>query len=218
MNTNTSNKLKMIDNSLLALFAAVMLLVSLIMSSAHAMDAPDTVVKNTVDEIVGNIQANRDTYKADPEQLYKMVKDVLVPAIHVDRMSGLILGNSAKTATAAQKAEFSDEFEIFLIRSYATALLDYAGDQKVTYEPVTLAPDDDKVTIHATLTTSDGQKYPISLYMSDRGDTRWRAYNMEVAGINFVSTYRANFGGVIAAKGVDGLIADLKQKNIKLGS
>jgi len=51
-----------------------------------------------------------------------------------------------------------------------------------------------------------------------RGDTKWRAYNVEVGGINFVSTYRANFGAVIAQKGIDGLIADLKQKNAKLGS
>ena len=163
-------------------------------------------------------RANRGAYKADTNKLYAMVEQNLVPAIHVDRMSGLILGNSAKTATAAQKSAFAAEFKTFLIRSYATALLDYTGDQKVVYQPVTMAPGADKVVVSADLVASDGKKYPISLYMSNRSDTQWRAYNMKVAGINFVGTYRANFGGVIAQKGVDGLIADLKQKNAKLAN
>jgi len=193
------------------------LLLSLFVVNANAMDAPDVVVKRTVDKIVANIQSNRAGYRANSASLYSMVESTLVPAIHVDRMSGLILGNSARSATDAQRKAFANEFKTFLIRSYATALLDYTGSEAVSYQPINLAAGEDKVTVKAQLTASDGQKYPINLYMSNRADTSWRAYNMEVAGINFVSTYRANFGGIIAQKGVDGLIADLKQKNAKLG-
>lgn len=214
----TTNRLKMVPNALINLCVRSLLVLTLFASATHAMESPEAVVKRTVDTIVNNIQANRATYKADTNKLYTMVENTLVPAIHVERMSGLILGNSVKTASAAQRAAFAEEFKIFLIRSYATALLDYTGDQKVNYQPVTMAPGADKVTIKGELVAADGQKYPISLYMSNRSDTSWRAYNMVVAGINFVSTYRANFGGVIAQKGVDGLIADLKKKNAKLAS
>lgn len=203
--------------SLLKAALCVLMLGSLLVN-VHAMDAPDTVVKNTVDRIVANIQSNRSDYRSNPAKLYAMVENTLVPAIHVDRMSGLILGNSARGATDAQKKAFANEFKTFLIRSYATALLDYTGDQAVNYQPINLASGEDKVNVTAELVASDGQKYPIILYMSNRSDTSWRAYNMEVAGINLVSTYRANFGGIIAQKGVDGLIADLKQKNAKLAS
>lgn len=218
MKTITTNTFSNIVNLFSSVWVAMFAIVLLSSSAAHAMESPETVVKRTVDTIVKNIQSNRATYKADTNALYAMVEETLVPAIHVERMSNLILGNSAKTASASQRSAFASEFKTFLIRSYATALLDYTGNQKVNYFPVNMQPGADKVTVKGELVAADGKKYPISLYMSNRSDTSWRAYNMVVAGINFVSTYRANFGGVIAQKGVDGLIADLKTKNAKLAN
>ena len=210
----TNNRLKIVSKAL----SSLIVLLALSVGSVQAEESPEEVVKRTVDTIVDNIQTNRSQYQEDPDMLYTMVHESLIPAVHVDRMSGLILGNSAKTATAEQKKEFAEEFEKFLIRSYGTAILDFTGDESVIYQPVVMEPGADKVTIHAELVASDGKQYPISLYMSNRGDTSWRAYNMEVDGINVVSTYRANFGGLIAQKGIDGLIADLKEKNAKLAS
>lgn len=181
---------------------------------AHAMKAPDQVVKETVDAIVSNIQTNRAQYQKDTQALYAMVENTLVPAIHVPRMANLILGKkNSRAATPAQKKEFADEFKTFLLRSYAAALLEYTGNEKVVYQPVNAAPDADKVTVKAELISAKGNRYPVILYMSNRKDTQWRAYNMEVAGINFVATYRATFGDIVARRGVEGLIADLRAKN-----
>jgi len=183
-------------------------------SAAHAMKAPEQVVRETVDAIVNNIQTNRAEYQADTNALYTMVENTLVPALHVPRMANLILGKkAARAASAEQKNAFADEFKTFLMRSYATALLEYTGSEKVIYQPVETAAGADKVKIRAELIAANGNSYPVILYMSNRKDTQWRAYNMEVAGINFVSTYRATFGDIIARKGVDGLIADLRTKN-----
>lgn len=214
MNTLNNHAVTLFSKAVFALVLGCTLLTQNVLAS----QSPDVVVQSTVNQIVNNIQANRAAYRADANKLYKMVEDTLVPAVHVDRMSGLILGKNARSASAAQKSAFASEFKTFLIRSYATALLDYTGNEKVNYLPVDLKDGADKVAVKAELIASDGQKYSINLYMSNRSDTRWRAYNIEVAGINFVSTYRANFGGIIAAKGIDGLIADLKQKNAKLAS
>ena len=41
----------------------------------------------------------------------------------------------------------------------------------------------------------------------------WRIYNMNVAGIWLVDTYRTQFGQEINAKGIDGLIATLSERN-----
>ncbi|MFT7527297.1 MAG: phospholipid transport system substrate-binding protein [Arenicella sp.] len=184
-------------------------------NASFAMQAPDEVVKTTVNQIINNIQANRAAYSKDSQKLYAMVEQVLVPTLHVDRMSSLILGKSARSATAAQKKAFSDEFKTFLMRTYAIALLEYTGDEDVIFEPIDLAPGADKVTIRATLVATDGQRYPVNLFMSNRRDTKWRAYNMEVAKINFVATYRNTFGDIITKKGVDGLIAELRAKNAR---
>ena len=190
-----------------------------IATHAQAMKSPEQVVKETVNAMVNNIQVNRATYTSNTGALYAMVNEVLVPKIHVDRMSNLILGReNSRLATPAQKKSFAQEFKTFLMRSYATALLEYTGSEEVVYEPVNMAPNADKVTVKAKLIASDGQSYPINLYMSNRRDTQWRAYNIEVAGINFVGTYRSTFGDIIARKGIDGLINELRAKNAKLAS
>lgn len=186
----------------------------LVAGQAHAMKAPDVVVKETVDSMVSQLQKNRELYTADNKALYAMLDKTLVPALNVDRMADLILGREvSKSATTAQKKAFISEFKTFLLQSYATGLLSATGDEKVIYEPVDLAPGADRVKIKATLISASGSSYPIVLSMSNKGDTQWRAYNLEVVGINVIRTYKASFAATLQQKGIEGLIADLKAKN-----
>lgn len=210
INENIMHTLKSLSVSLF------LVALTLISSSAYAMKGPEQVVRETVDSIVNNIQTNRAVYQNDTKALYAMVENTLVPALHVPRMANLILGKEAsRSASSAQKAAFANEFKTFLMRSYATALLEYTGSEKVVYEPIKMAPGADKVTVKAALIAASGKQYPVNLYMSNRKDDRWRAYNLEVAGINFISTYRATFSEIIAQKGIDGLIEDLRTKNAR---
>jgi len=152
-----------------------------------AQKSPDLVVKDTVSAIVADIQENRDVYKKDKQAL--------------------------TNSTDAQKAEFAKEFQTFLLNIYAPALLEYTGNEKVEYQDTDLTTGKDKVEVNASLTAANGQVYPIVLSMSNRDDTQWRAYNINIAGIDFVRTYRSAFEPIIAKKGIDGLIADLRKKN-----
>jgi len=199
------------------LVVTVLSLVSFSANSHAEQVVPEQVVKNTVDAIVNNIQSNRAEYENDSAALHQMLEDTLVPALHVPRMSNLILGKKySRLASDQQKEDFADVFKTFLMKSYAAALLEYTGDQKVVYQPVNAAPGADKVKVQADLISAGGATYPITLFMSNRKDTRWRAYNMDVAGINFILTYRATFGAILETKGIDGLIEDLRAKNARL--
>ena len=193
----------------------MMLLVGFTIQS-HAMKSPGLVVKDAVDTMVTKLQTNRQLYKEDNAALYSMLNEVLIPVLHVDRMADLILGKSfARSSSAAQKGAFVVEFKTFLLQSYATGLLNASGEEKVIYEPINLAPGDDKVQVRARLVSASGEEYPIILSMSNRKDTQWRAYNLEVAGINFIRTYRSSFEQTLQEKGIDGLVADLRAKNTR---
>ena len=211
----TSNFKTKLFNALTLMFVFAFIPMS-VQAQTGEQKAPDQVVKDTVDAIVSNIQANRAVYQKDSQELFKMVEETLVPGLHIPRMAKLVLGReAAKNSTAEQRAAFAAEFQTFLINVYAPALLEYTGNEKVTYEDTDLSNGKDKVKINGSLTASNGQVYPIVLSMSNRGDTRWRAFNMEIAGIDFVRTYRSSFEPILAKKGIDGLIADLREKNSK---
>ena len=186
--------------------------------SAHAQQeaqkAPDQVVKDTVNAIVTNIQENRELYRKDTNALYKMVEDTLVPSLHVKRMAKLILGKKyAKSSSDQQINEFASEFQTFIMKVFAPALLEYTGNEQITYEPINLQPGDDRVKVRGSLIAANGDAHAVILSMSNRKDTQWRAYNIEAAGINFISTYRSTFEPTLKKKGIDGLIADLREKN-----
>ena len=186
--------------------------------SAHAQQeaqkAPDQVVKDTVNAIVTNIQENRELYRKDTNALYKMVEDTLVPSLHVKRMAKLILGKKyAKSSSDQQINEFASEFQTFIMKVFAPALLEYTGNEQITYEPINLQPGDDRVKVRGSLIAANGDAHAVVLSMSNRKDTQWRAYNIEAAGINFISTYRSTFEPTLKKKGIDGLIADLREKN-----
>lgn len=192
---------------------ALALSLSLLAFGAQAMKAPEQVVRETVDAMVEAIQTNRDAYKADEAALYKMLDETLIPAIHMPRMADQILGKSyAKSSTAEQKAAFAEVFKNFIVSTYASGLLSATGKEKVNYKPLNLKPGADIAKVEAELVSSAGEAYPITLYMSNRRDTSWRAFNIEVAGVNFVRNYRSTFKPVLDKKGIDGLIADLKKK------
>ena len=186
----------------------------MLVGQAQAMQGPQQVVQQTVDSMVANLQANREIYQADNQALYDMLDETLVPALHVPRMADLILGKKvSNAATAEQKEAFVAEFKTFLLQSYATGLLNATGKEQVVYEPVNLAANADKVKVKAKLISESGEEFPIVLSMSNRKDTRWRAYNLDVAGINFIRTYRSSFALTLKEKGLDGLIGDLRGKN-----
>jgi phospholipid transport system substrate-binding protein len=206
-------KLMKIFNTHMPVLIALLFIAS---GQVHAMQSPEDVVKQTVDSMVAKLQANRVTYQSDTQALYDMLDETLLPALHVPRMADLILGKkTANAATQEQKNAFAAEFKTFLLQSYATGLLHATGDEQVVYDPVNLAPDADKVKIKAKLISATGEEYPIVLSMSNRKDTRWRAYNLDIAGIDFIRTYRSSFALTLKEKGIDGLIGDLRGKNAR---
>ena len=143
-----------------------------------------------------------------------MLEETLIPAIHMPRMADQILGKTySKTSSAEQKAEFANAFKNFILVTYASGLLSATGKEQVNYKPMKLKPGGDIVKIEAELVSAAGESYPINLYMSNRKDTRWRAFNIEVAGVNFVRNYRSTFKPILDQKGIQGLIEDLRNKS-----
>ncbi len=197
----------------LAVLSLALLMSVFTMQSSVAMTPPDQVAKNAVNALVSNIQENRELYKNDTQALYDMVDNTLISAVHVPRMARLILGKYGKTVSPDRVEAFADEFKQFLLINYASVLLEYTGDEKVNFLPVDLAPGSDRVVVKAELIAGDGTAYAVNLHMSNRRDTSWRAFNLEIGGLEFISTYRDAFKNTLATKGVEGLIADLKAKN-----
>ena len=68
-----------------------------------------------------------------------------------------------------------------------------------------------EIVVRAEINVS-GQK-PVNMdFTTYQSGSKYRAYNVAVEGASLVTVYRNQFGETIKAKGIDGLIADLKPK------
>jgi phospholipid transport system substrate-binding protein len=106
-----------------------------------------------------------------------------------------------------------DEFKILLVRTYAGAVAQ-ASDLTLTVKPLRASNDDKEVVVR---TEVKGRGEPIQLdYRLERTPGEgagWKIYNFNVMGVWLVETYRSQFAQEISAKGIDGLIEKLAERN-----
>ena len=112
---------------------------------------------------------------------------------------------------SGQKQKLQAEFKTLLVRTYSGAL-SQVKDQTLVVKPLRANPGDTEVIVRSEL-RSPG-KDPVQLdYRVEKTDAGWKVYDLNVLGVWLVETYRGQFAQEINAKGLDGLIAALAQRN-----
>lgn len=178
-----------------------------------ADEAPDALIKRLSDEVMAAIKADKDVKAGDTAKIMALVDSKIMPNVNFQRMTAAAVGPAWRQATPEQKKRLQDEFKTLLIRTYAGAL-SQVDDQTISMKPFRAAPSDTDVVVRSEIR---GRGEPIQLeYRMEKTPGQgagWRIYNLNVLGVWLVDTYRSQFGPEINAKGVDGLIATLQERN-----
>ena len=185
-------------------------------STLAVAQSPDEVVKATADGVIQRIETERSALEANPEKVYDLVNELVVPNFDFISMSKWVLGKNWKTANDAQRTEFIEQFKTLLVRTYARALLEYSG-QEIKYFPAEQKPDSNLAVVKTVLTSSGAQPFPVAYRMHQKNE-QWKVVDVAVDGVSLVSTYRGSFATQIKKNGFDALINELADKNAKLAS
>ncbi|HEY9199064.1 MAG TPA: ABC transporter substrate-binding protein [Gammaproteobacteria bacterium] len=190
------------------------LLLGLALNAAVAVAGnadPETLVRETSDRMLVVLKEQNAVIKAEPQRLYALVADIVLPHFDFERMARWVLGKHWKRATPEQQQRFVDEFRTLLVRTYGTALLDYT-DQKINFLPMRKSENTEDVTVRTEVIQPGGQPIPINYSMFHREDG-WKVYDVSIDGISLVSNYRTDFSNQINTAGLDGLIQKLAERN-----
>lgn len=204
------------------LFGALMLLGMGMLSPLAVADqtradqasSPEALIEQTTHEMLTRLKTDHDRLKAHPDQLYALVNDIVLPHFDFVYMSHWVLGRSNWAQMSnKQKTQFVLAFRTLLVRTYATALLQYTN-QKVKFLPLQGNPAQGNVVVRSKIVQSEGQSVGIyySLY-NKRG--KWLVYDVSVDGISLLTNYRSSFNSEISQHGIDGLITRLEQHAIQ---
>ncbi len=177
-----------------------------------ADESADVFIKRVSSDILDAIKADKSIRSGDVNKIVALVDQRVMPHVNFLRMTASAVGPAWRQATPEQQKRLQDEFKILLVRTYAGALTQ-VNDQNITVKPLRAAPDDKEVLVR---TEVRGKGDPLQLdYRVEKtpDGASWKVYNMNVLGIWLVENYRSQFAQEINAKGIDGLIASLSERN-----
>jgi phospholipid transport system substrate-binding protein len=181
---------------------------------AHAADeAPDALVRRLSDDVLATLKADKSLRTGDISRVMAVVDTKIMPNVNFQRMTASAVGPAWRQATPEQQKRLQEEFKILLVRTYSGAL-SQIEDEIVTVKPLRGSPTESEVVVRSEIR---GRGEPIQLdYRLEKTPGQgagWKIFNLNVLGVWLVETYRSQFAQEITAKGVDGLIASLSERN-----
>ena len=199
--------LKTLKNLFITTVVAVSALIS---TNVAASTSPYVLMQQTADKLFGDIKANQNKIKKDPNYLRTIVRNDLMPHIHVKYAGQLVLGKNLSSATEAQRKAFFTAFGQFIEQSYAQVLTQYS-DQQVQIESEKPLGDKSIISIRVNVLQS-GNAQPIKLDFKWRKNSKtgeWQAYDMAAEGVSMVATKQNEWSGILRQQGIDALTAQV---------
>jgi phospholipid transport system substrate-binding protein len=204
-------KKRFFNQWLLALVASLPILMSV---PAHAADeAPDALIQRLTKEALDTIKADKAVQAGDVSRIIQLVDEKVMPHVNFERMTASAVGPGWRQATPEQRKRLEAEFKTLLVRTYAGAM-GQVNNLSFSIKPMRAAPEDKEVIVR-TLITGRGDPAQLDYRLEKTPGTGagWKIYNINVLGIWLVETYRSQFSQEINAKGLDGLITTLVERN-----
>lgn len=175
-----------------------------------ADELPDALIKRVSAEVLDNIRTDKSVQAGDMTKVMSLVDSQIMPNVNFVRMTASAVGRSWRQATPEQQKKLQDEFKSLLIRTYSGALAQ-VKEQTVNVKPLRAAAADTEVVVRTEVL---GRGDPVQLdYRLEKVGNTWKIYDLNVLGVWLVETYRTQFAQEINAKGIDGLIASLAERN-----
>jgi len=173
--------------------------------------APDALLRAVTVEVIDKIKQDQELQAADPAKVAALVETRILPLFDFVHMTRLAVARNWRLASPEQQTALVAEFRTLLVRTYSSALANYR-DEVIEFKRLRAAPSDTEVTVKSDVKRSGKEKMSLD-YDMEKTPAGWRIYDVKVAGVGLVTTYREVFAEKVREGGVDGLIKFLVDGN-----
>ena len=131
--------------------------------------APNDLIRNTVDEVIGIIKQDKDIQAGDQKKINALVDAKVLPHFDFARMTQLAVGRYWRKASPEQKLALTTEFRNLLVRTYTKVFTVYRN-QTVEMKPFSMQPGDTEVTVKTVINKPGSQPIPVDYEMESMPD------------------------------------------------
>lgn len=185
-------------------------------SLAQAIESPVDLLERESNKVLKILRDDRAKLDQDPDLIYRIVDEHVLPHLDDVTMAKLALGKNWKQATRDQKRTFVEEFRNLLVRTYSKSLIEFS-DQKINYFPQDVPAGAKKASVKAEVIQPGGPSIPLAYSVRVKGDT-WVVYDIQVDGVSLVTSYRGTFSQEVRKSGMEGLLEYMQDKNKDLSA
>jgi len=179
-----------------------------------SQQTPEQIIQSIADQLATAIDGHRDELKQNQDKLISIIDEVLLPHFDIDYASILVLGQHAREATPAQRERFAKAFYNSITHRYAEGLLDYTRG-RVKVLPFNGDLNDKRTVVRTQVTMDDGKLVSIDYAFRKSRSGDWKAYDVIIEGISYVTNYRNQVDAEIRKSSIDALITNLETKGGK---
>lgn len=120
------------------------------------------------------------------------------------------LGRHWQDRSAEERQEFVRLFTELIDRAYLRRVDRYDGEQVII---VSDAVEGNQAVVQTRIVTRDKSEIPVEYLMHRTGEDRWRVWDVKIAGMSLVASYRAQFNKIIHAESYGDLVKRLQAKS-----
>ena len=177
--------------------------------SAQATVSADAA-QQMIQEVGTQVLAILRDQGLDNRQKFERLVALLDGPIDLELIARLILGRHWRSANEAQRTEYLQLFRAFALDNLASRLHVYDGQD---FEIVGAQAVDERDAVVATRVTGGGRPpLKVDWRVRELDDGDLVAIDVIVEGISLIVTQRSEFSSVIERSGMDGLLAELRQR------
>jgi phospholipid transport system substrate-binding protein len=176
--------------------------------------SPNQVVQALVDDLAKTMEARRAELSKDREALLKVIDGIVLPHFDIDYASILVLGQNARTATPEQRARFAKAMYNSITHRYAEGLLKYT-EGRVRVLPFQGELNDKRTLVRTQVVLDDGKVVPVDYAFRKTKEGEWKAYDVIIEGISYVTNYRNQVAQEISKSSLDALTTRLETQGAK---
>lgn len=209
-------KLSALSTCLLKFFTTALLglMIALCLPVQAASQAPDVFMQQLSNELMEVVRKDPAVKAGDMQKLANLVDNRVLPNVNFQRMTASAVGPAWRQASPEQQKRLQDEFKMLLVRSYAGALSQVKDTHTIVVKGFKGSAEDNEVVVRSEI-RGGNEAIPLDYRLEKSADAPggWKIYNFNILGVWLVDNYRTQFAQEINAKGVDGLIATLADRN-----
>jgi phospholipid transport system substrate-binding protein len=192
-----------------ALFA---LSISLLWTHAAPAQRATDQVRATADRIIAVLNDPKLQGEEKRAERHRLLRQELEERFDWPTIARSCLGRHWSKLNREQQNEFTEQFKLFLERTYLDRVEPYYQQlDKIEYQGERII-ENNFASVKTVVITKQQMAHPVEYRLEKSAAGQWRVYDVLIEGVSLAKNYRTQFDEIMTRSSYQGLIRDLKSK------